>query len=154
MIESQRRAYLDSMGFDIWVRRSARPERDRLLISPGQGSTLLICESPAASVTKLAGDVARALGDDPVWAWPDPDGTQDSERLQDAVGHRLFTRVIVFGESLAKQLFDGEIPAVLGSAAVHLISGLDDLAVRGTAKLDFWQRVRGWNTPDRPGGPR
>lgn len=141
MIESRRRAYLEAMGIDVWLARPPAPEWDRLLIGPGQGSTLMVCREPGESAGKLARDVARAIGQDPVWAWPDPESAASSPKLRDAVENRLFTRVIVFGDDLAGQLFKGEPPGVLVSAAVVTAPGLEELAVRGTAKQTFWSQL-------------
>ncbi len=149
MIESQRRAYLDALGFDVWVARPAEPARDRLVISPGQGSILLVCGSATASVTKLAGDIARALGASPVWAWPDPEAGPDSPTVEEAVIERMFTRVIVFGAGLGEQLFGGAIPETLVSSAVNVTATLDDLAVRGSLKKGLWRLLRDWRQEAR-----
>jgi hypothetical protein len=58
--------------------------------------------------------------------------------LEDAVRDHLFTRVIVFGPSLAERLFGGAAPAVLLSSSVSVAGGLDELAVRGAAKRELW----------------
>ena len=145
MSEPLRRAYLEAIGLDVWVARPPRPQYDRLLISPGQGSALLICQSAEESVTKLAGDIARALGEELVWAWPDPAGGPDSPTVEQAVVRQLFTRVIVFGPALANQLFRGEIPQILVSSAVSVASSLDELGVSGTVKQALWNSLRRWN---------
>ena len=49
MIESQRRAYLDAMGLDVWSIKPPQPEFDRLIFQPGEGSTLLICDAPRSN---------------------------------------------------------------------------------------------------------
>ncbi len=126
------------MGFDVWVARPPAPAGDRLLVGPGQGSTLLVCASPEQSAGRLAGDIARAVGGDPVWAWPDPEGRQESPRLEEAVRDGLFTRVVVFGKDAARQLLGRETPAVLVSARVALAADIDELAIRGTAKQELW----------------
>jgi len=142
MIESRRRAYLDAMGFDTWLLKPAPVERNRLLFSPGESGTLLVCNSPEASVTRFAGDVARALGTRPVWAWPDPDGGQESRTMGEAIGQYLFTRVILFGSTLGRQLFEAAVPEVVGSARIIVAPELDDLQDRGVAKQAFWRRLR------------
>lgn len=147
MIEPRRRAYLEALGFDVWVARPPPPEWDRLVVGPGQGSTLLVCASPEQSASRLAGDIARAVGGDPAWAWPDPEGSSESPGLEDAVKDGLFTRVVVFGESNAKQLFGGEAPAVVFSAQVGLATDIDELATRGTAKQQLWKLLK----QDAPG---
>jgi len=143
MIESRRRAYLEVMGYDIWSARLPEQESGRLLIRAGEGDTLLVCRSPEAAASPFAGDVARALGDRCVWAWPDPEGRPESATLEDAVGQYLFTRVVLFGPELVRQLFRGDAPMVLGSARILASADLEDLAVSGTAKREFWNQVSG-----------
>jgi hypothetical protein len=138
MTEARRRAYLAALGFDVWVAKPPGPLRDRLEIGAGQGSILLVCATPEEGESAISTDIARALGGDPVWAWPDPEGTPDGPRLEDAVRDHLFTRVIVFGPSLAERLFGGAAPAVLLSSSVSVAGGLDELAVRGAAKRELW----------------
>ena len=142
MIEARKRAYLEAMGIDVWEARPPPPARDRLVVGPGQGSTLLVCAAPEDCASRLSGDIARALGDEPVWAWSDPDGDPASPRLEDAIRNGLFTRVIVFGEPLAQCLLGSEVPDVLVSSAVGVTHEMADLAVRGTAKQEFWDLVR------------
>jgi hypothetical protein len=145
MIESRRRAYLEVMGYDIWSARPPEPESNRLIIQQGEGDTLLVCSSPGAATSLFAGDVARAMGERVVWAWQDPDGRPESATLEEAVGQYLFTRVVLFGAGLALQLFNDEAPLVLGSARILVAAGLEDLAVPGTAKLEFWNQISGNN---------
>lgn len=142
MSEPLRQAYLDALGIDVWVARPPAPERDRLVVGPGQGSTLLVCSAAEESAGRLSGDIARALGAEPVWAWSDPDGQPDSPRLEDAVRNGLFTRVIVFGAPVAERLFGGATPAVLVSSEVSVVPAVEDLAVSGRAKQEFWELVR------------
>lgn len=163
MIEARRRAYLEAMGFDVWVARSpaqsmAQPmsQPGLLVVGPGQGSTLLVCAAAAETASKFAADLTRALGGDPAWAWPDRDGRGDgggeSLGLEAAIGARLITRVVIFGADTARWLFDGAVPEVVASAAVLTLDGLEELAVRGAAKRALWQRLqnplRGGSVPD------
>jgi hypothetical protein len=143
MIDPQRQAYLEAMGFDVWASRPSASERDRLVLAGGQGSTLLLCDSESDCASLLAGDVARAVGGDPVWAWPDPEGRAECPRLAEAIGQRLFTRLVLFGEGLATRMFGQDIPDVLGSAAVQISTSLQELAVNGGAKKRFWQELSG-----------
>ena len=142
MIEPRKRAYLEAMGFDVWVAKPPPPDWSRLVIGPGQGSSLLVCESPEACSTPLAGDIARALGNDPAWAWPDPDPAAGTP-LEEAIGDRLFTELIVFGDDLAGNLFGADVPAVMASSSISVAPGLDELEVRGTAKQALWQIIAG-----------
>ena len=142
MIEERRKAYLEAMGYDVWVARPPPPEPGSLVISRGKGSVLLVCDQPASCATKFSGDIARVLGQDPVWAWPAGDDDQVSEQLEDAVGDRLLTDVLVFGEDLAWGLFRGASPDLLASAKVTVTSGMDELAVRGAAKRELWALIR------------
>jgi hypothetical protein len=115
----------------------------RLLNPRGEGEPLLVCASPGAATSLFAGDVARALGERVVWAWQDPEGRPESTSLEDAVGQYLFTRVVLFGPGLARQLFKGDAPMVLGSARILVAACLEDPAVPGTAKLEFWKQISG-----------
>jgi hypothetical protein len=143
MTEARRRAYLEAMGYDVWVARPPGPGPLRLVLGPGAGGDLLVCASPDESGSKLAADIARALGDDPAWAWPDPDGANGGPTVEEAVADRLFTQLVVFGGELARALFGHEAPDVLGSAAVRVAPALDELAVRGAAKRAFWRLLGG-----------
>jgi hypothetical protein len=143
MIESRRRAYLDALGLDVWSIRPPQPEFGRLMLQPGEGGTLLVCDSPDATATRIAGDVARALAGEVVWAWPDPEGGPESPTLEQAIGQQLFSRVVLFGAGLGGQMFRGETPPVVGSASITVSDSLDELAVRGTAKQVFWKQLSG-----------
>jgi hypothetical protein len=143
VIESQRRAYLDALGLDVWSIKPPEPQFDRLLFQPGEGSTLLICDAPEATATRIAGDIVRALAGKVVWAWPDPAGSPQSPTLEQAVGQYLFTRVVLFGDSLARQMFRGDAPPVTASASITVSDGLDELAVRGNAKHVLWMQLAG-----------
>ena len=143
MIESQRRAYLDAMGLDVWSIKPPEPEFDRLIFQPGEGSTLLICDAPEATATRIAGDIARALAGKVVWAWPDPEGSPQSPTLEQAVGQYLYTRVVLFGTGLARQVFRGDAPPAVGSASITVSDSLDELAVRGNSKQIFWKLISG-----------
>jgi hypothetical protein len=147
MIEPRKQAYLEAMGFDVWVARPAAPEPDRLVVGPGQGSTLLVCANPEQSASKLGADIVRAIGGDPAWAWPDPEGTPDSPRLEDAVRDNLFTRVIVFGAGTSERLSGRTMPSIIASATVSVVTDMDELATRGIAKQEFWKLLK-YDLPD------
>lgn len=183
MSEARRRAYLEAMGFDVWVVKSAAPPGDgqvdaqvdavsdqqsgRIQLGPGRGSTLLICSSAADSASKFAADVVRALGSDPAWAWPvsgmgrgadhgaDHAAGGEDSTLEQAISARLITRVFVFGADSARRLFRGEIPAVVGSATVTPLAGLKEISLRGADKRALWQCLQDplRRAPPRESGP-
>lgn len=146
MIEARRRAYLEAMGLEVWVARSGRAAATgaagRLQVGPGQGSTLLVCAVAADSAGKFAGDLARALGGDPLWAWPDPAGVEGSVDLEEAVYDRLITQVVLLGAEPARWLFPDGVPASVGSAAVTTAASVDEMSVSGAAKQDLWRSLR------------
>jgi hypothetical protein len=142
MIEARRRAYLEALGYDVWVTRPAAAERGRLGVSGGQGSTLLVCPAIADRDTELAGDLARALGGDPVWAWLDPAADVDGQRLEDIIAGRLITRVVLLGPEPGRCLFRGPAPEIIGSATVSTAPALEELAVSGSARLSLWRQLR------------
>jgi hypothetical protein len=140
MIEPRKQAYLEAMGFDVWVARPERPLPGRLIVEAGEGSTLLVVPSAEDKEIPMARDIARACPDQPAWAWPDPEGRPDSPALEGAVENGLFTQVVVFGQRLADELFKGEAPPqVIASSAVTVVAALDDLATRGSAKQELWR---------------
>lgn len=141
MRESRRLAYLEAMGYEVWAAKPAARALNRLQMTPGQGGTLLVCDSAEASSTRLAGDFGRALGGDPVWAWPDPDGSGDCPTLQEAVERLDLERIIVFGYGLGQHLLRGDVPEVLGSAVVLVTAGLNELAVSGPGKREIWKKI-------------
>jgi len=144
--EARRRAYLEAMGFDIWVPRSGAaaggPASGRLQLGPGQGSTLVVCGAAEESVSRFAGDLARVLGGEPMWAWPDYEAAADALALEEAVGARLITRVLVLGAQPARWLFTDAVPEVVGSAAVAIAASVDELGARGAAKRALWRSLR------------
>jgi len=143
MIESRRLAYLDAMQIDVWAIKPPPPKFDRLLVQPGEGDTLLICDAAEATATRFAGDIARALAGQVVWAWPDPEGSAQSLTVEQAVSQQLFTRAVVFGAGLGRQLFRGDTPLVVASASISVTLSLDELAVQGKAKQVFWKQLSG-----------
>jgi len=141
MIESRRRAYLEAMGLDIWTIRPPPASPDRLVLQPGNGQTLLLCQQPEETAERIAGDIARALDQDVVWAWPDPDGQVETVSLEEAVGQYLFTRMVIFGKDLANRVCKGEAPQVIGSASILVTAAVSELAVHGCAKQTFWEQL-------------
>jgi hypothetical protein len=100
--------------------------------------------------------MVRALGGDPAWAWPvrgvGHDAGGDSVTLEEAIGARLITRVFVFGGDTARWLFQGGIPAVVGSATVTPLAGLGEIAQRGAAKQALWRCLQDPLRSAPPGG--
>lgn len=141
MIEAQRRAYLEAMDISVWLQKPPAADRSRLIIGPGSGGTLLVCSQAEDSASPLAGDICRCLGDNPVWAWPDREGSAQSLALENAIDEFLFTRVLLFGQPLASRLFSGPIEKVMGSARIMLVPDLDDLKVSAGARRDLWRQL-------------
>ena len=141
MIEAQRRAYLEAMDISVWAGKPAETDRNRIIIGPGSGSTLLLCRDPGESATPLASDICRYLGESPVWAWADPEGSSEHPTLESAVDKHLFTRVLLFGETLAMQVFKAKVPQILGSACVVVTSDLNELAASAGARKKLWRQL-------------
>ena len=143
MTEAQRRAYLEAIGIGVWINKPADPDVDRWVVGPGSGSTLLLCRTARESGTRLAADIGRSLGGDPVWAWPDAEGKAEYPSLKETIEQYLFTRVLLFGQALAGRVFKGNVPAELGSASVQVAADLDELAGDGMARRKLWQCLYG-----------
>jgi len=107
-----------------------------LKLGSGSGGILLICAADTDSASRLATDISRALGNVPVWAWPDADDA--AIELTSAVEDKLFTTVAIFGNELAEQFFDGELPASLNSAKVVLLPAMHDLQSGAEARQALW----------------
>jgi len=142
MIEERRREYLRSLGLDVWLLRPPGPEPGCIGIGSGGDSTLLLCLSADQCRTELARDVARALGGDPLWAWLDPAAEEEAQILREVVAERLITRILVFGPETARRAFAGEVPAILGSATIVTLPGLQELAASGAARQELWKQLR------------
>lgn len=137
------RAYLDAMGIGVWnLRESDSPEpgvagrHTHLKMGPGSSGVLLICEADVDSAGRLANDINRALGSDPVWAWPGDDDVAVS--LSSAIEENLFSTVAIFGKALAMQLFDGELPAHLNSASLVLLPSMHEIQNQAEARRALW----------------
>jgi DNA polymerase III psi subunit len=142
VIEARRRAYLEALGLDVWITRSPAAERGRVGVGTGEGSALLVCPSVEDCSTEIAGDLARALGGDPVWAWLDPATETAGQFLEDIVADRLITRVVLFGPEPGRSLFKGPVPALIGSAVVAVAPALEELAANGSARQALWRQLR------------
>ena len=147
MDEARRTAYLDALGIPSWISRApaqaetgrdAPPADVRLRVCPGIGSVLMICGDRDLTASLLADDIRRALGDDPVWAWP---GESDGEFLEDVVAERLFTDILVFGEALSDVLFGQSAPATVGAARVLCVPSLDELSRVPESRRSLWSSM-------------
>ena len=141
-MEARRRAYLEAMGFDVWITRPPAAERGRIGVGAGEGSALLVCPSADDCNSEIAGDLARALGGDPLWAWLDPAAETEGKFLGDIVADGLITRVLLFGPEPGRSLFKGPVPALIGSAAVAVAPALEELAASGSARQALWRLLR------------
>jgi DNA polymerase III psi subunit len=143
-------AYLEAMDISVWqlrsIPRAAEPDLKTtapevqtatgLKLGPGSGGTLLLCADPADSATRLANDIVRALGSVPVWAWPETDAKAIG--LAEAIEEHLFTTVAIFGDGLARQLFDNEIPASLKAAKLVPLPSMQDVQQQADARRALW----------------
>jgi len=158
MISNRQQAYLDAMEIGVWTLReevcpsvssapvpsqpnsspatSTADKISGLRLGPGSGGILLICAADTDSASRLATDISRALGNVPVWAWPDADN--DAVELTNAVEDKLFTTVAIFGNELAAQFFDGGLPDRLNSAKVVLLPAMHDLQSGAEARQALW----------------
>ena len=143
MHSSLQQAYLEAMDIAVWsLRQPASPETGiaknhvQLKLGPGNAGSLLICAADTDSAARLANDISRTLGSSPVWAWPSDDtGTVD---LPSAVEDKLFTTVAIFGEELAMQMFEGELPAHLNSAKLVLLPSMQDIQNMAESRRTLW----------------
>ena len=142
MSEAIQRAYLDAMEIPVWVRKELADQVPdfvpaSLKLGPGSGPVLLVCRRVDEPATRLAADIARSLKTEPVWAWPAQDG--DGAQVEVIVNDHLFTTVIVFGEALEAQLFNGAVPEALGSARLLVAPGLDNLMTSPPSRSGLWK---------------
>ncbi len=140
---TRQRAYLDAMDIEVWSLREiyspSIPDTDNapgLNLGPGGGGVLLICAADTDSASRLANDISRALGGAPVWAWPDAGAS--AIKLPHAIEENLFTTVAIFGDELALQFFDGELPTSLNAAKVVLLPAMPDLQSQSEARQALW----------------
>lgn len=139
---SKQQAYLEAMDITVWsLRNPPVPEavvtrdRRRLKLGPGNSGILLVCDVDSDSSGRLANDISRALGNNPVWAWPCDDDAIDLTR---SVEENLFTVVAFFGEELALQFFDGEPPAHLNSARLVVLPSMQAVQREAGARQALW----------------
>jgi DNA polymerase III psi subunit len=160
MNELQKQAYLDAMGIDVWQLRqplqaevqaeAATPPQATTIeaqaetaiqlqpatihLGPGKGGTLLICADNTDSASRLANDIERALGNGPVWAWPE----EGQQPLESAVDEQLFTVVAIFGDTLAGQFFAGSTPASIKTARLVLLPSMQDVLTSAKSRRQLW----------------
>lgn len=144
MPDSRQRAYLDAMGIEVWSLRHSpdQPSPDTLdepgiKLGPGDGGILLICTHDTDSASRLANDIERALGNVPVWAWPQKD--QAPVHLKTAVDEHLFTTVAIFGEELASRFYAGELPGNVNSAKLVLLPSMQDIQSSPAMRKRLWK---------------
>ena len=77
MIEAQRRAYLEAMGIGVWINRRC-PRCRPLGGRSGFGQHLAV--------------VPWRVDQHPVWAWPDPEGRQESLPPMQTIGWSVRVR--------------------------------------------------------------
>jgi DNA polymerase III psi subunit len=146
MSVSRQQAYLEAMDIAVWSLRerpipetSVRGDVSRLKLGPGNSGVLLICAADTDSAGRLANDINRALGGNPVWAWSSYDDSAID--LKDSVSENLFTTVAFFGGGLASQFFDGDVPAHLDSAKLVVLPSMKDIEKRAEARQALWARI-------------
>lgn len=141
MIEARSLAYLEAMGIEAWSLRPAQRRWDQLVVGPGAGCTLLVCNNSDETGSVLATDIARALAAEPVWAWPDPEEHSSRVTLEESVRQGLFTTVLIFGKQLGTHIFSGGTPELLGSAKIHVTHSMETLRNSGAARKALWRLI-------------
>jgi hypothetical protein len=173
MAESQRLQYLEALGVDVWVLRGANEtaaaedsvqaehrvqQSDRLnagaeaqktlsqasyVLGPGTGQTLLLCRRQEEASLQIASDIARCLGEAPIWGWAQHDGGTDSQCLLEKISDRLITRILVFDSGLVASDLDDVIRR---KAAIIHAASLDELAQNPAQKQLLWMQIakQGW----------
>lgn len=148
MNEARRQAYLEAMGFDVWLARPAAPEACRLRCASERtddAKILAICEREDQAGTRMAQDIARAFNDELAWAWPETgpvsDSSGESFGLAELVDEKLYTGVVIFGRELPRLLGCKAGAGIVGSARVQVATSLDELEVSPAARREFWETV-------------
>jgi DNA polymerase III psi subunit len=118
-------------------------------LGPGRDGILLVCASADEPASRLANDIARALGAVPVWAWPEAD--DEALSIESAVEENLFTEIAVFGDDLAAALFSGEVPDKVGSASVVQLPSMTAVRGQATSRRALWNALcrAGMVNPER-----
>jgi hypothetical protein len=147
--------YLAAMQVPVWVLRNSADGAGEvetagdvghastgpltLYLGPGSGGLLLVCEEASMSASALAADLARALPEPPVWAWPDAQAPHNP--LEGIVRERLLTGIAVLGSGLATRCFPGCVPTTLGSARVVELPSIAELLADPQARRRCWQAL-------------
>lgn len=144
MRETLRREYLRALDIPIWLPRdeveaAAIAAAESIARGPGSGATLFVCASREQSATRLASDIARALAEPPVWAWPDDSDAGAS--VVETVRASLFTGLVVFGLDLAGRVLGPERPQRLETATVLVADDLDVLSGSAGARRALWRQM-------------
>ncbi|MGA9574570.1 MAG: hypothetical protein WBS20_11560 [Lysobacterales bacterium] len=143
MLSARQQAYLEAMDITVWNLRestSAEPlatsEPVTLKLGPGSGGILLICAADDESAGRLASDINRVLGGNPVWGWPF--GDEDALDLGSAIEENLFTTVAFFGEALARRFFDSGPPVHFKTANVVMLPSMREIQDTAGARKSLW----------------
>ncbi|MEM1411130.1 MAG: hypothetical protein AAGH19_02145 [Pseudomonadota bacterium] len=124
------------------------PGRAGITLGPGKGSCLFLCAPGDDESSALASDLARVLGEPPVWAHLASD--QSGQPLELAIAERLFTQVVVFGEAAARLVFDGAPPPTCGPARVTVVDALTRLGRDAGARRSCWMAFKAAGLVPRP----
>jgi DNA polymerase III psi subunit len=108
-------------------------------LGPGRDGILLVCAGNDEPASRLASDIARALGAVPVWAWPGA-GTEVVS-IESAVEENLFTEVAVFGADLAASLFPGDVPAKVGAASILQLPSMAAIREQADSRRSLWNAL-------------
>lgn len=152
-------AYLEALGVPVWARKELVDGQDRaaadhgqfpagVRLGPGSGQFLLLCSGATETAGRLASDIARAMGGQPVWAWP-VDG-EPGQPVAEAVGEHLFTTLLVFGSGVGRRVFGAAAPGSVGSARVLVAPGMDELAGDPAARRSLWHMLCSKNLVQGP----
>jgi len=163
-----RLAYLNAIGIDVWIPRrsdalgpgfpdpaffpagSSAPAREamprarawtgRLAVGPGSGNTLLLVAHAGEAATSLAADIARSLDGEPVWCWPDEQNAEASASLEQVIGERMITRLLVFG--VPALVHSGILDKkTIGGAEVIYSDDMPALLASGVARRGLWSQL-------------
>ena len=119
---------------------SPQVARAGVVIGPGQGSCLYLCSAEDDQSAPLASDLARVLGNPPVWGKvARGDGGQPLELL---IAERLLSQVVIFGEAAAQLVFGGAAPATCGPARVTVVDDLRRLGNDAGARRSCWSALK------------